>query len=135
MLTAEKIKKEIASLESGDALSTLVNGRDSSTGAPKSISLRALDIATPIKQYYDKIAEIAMSVLKKLPPEVSAEIRHGGIYVSGDSSNVYGLKHYFEQKFEMPVYVSPDATYAVALGGGVVLGDGELLKKIANIYK
>lgn len=135
LLTAEKIKNEIASLESGDALSTVVNGRDVSTGTPKSISVRAMDVAEPVKRYYDKIAEIAMSVLKKLPPEVSAEIRHGGIYVSGEASNVYGLKNYFEQKFDMPVYVSSDAPYSVALGGGVILGDSDLLKKIANVYK
>ena len=134
LLTAEKIKKDIASLEIGDALSTVVNGRDVSTGAPKSVSVKAMDISFPIRQYYDKIAEISMSVLKKLPPEVSAEIRHSGIYVSGECAKVYGLKNYFEQKFNMPIHIAKDAEFCVALGGGVVLGDNDLLKKIATLY-
>ena len=34
------------------------------------LSIKALDLIEPIKLYYDKVAEIALSVLKKLPPEV-----------------------------------------------------------------
>lgn len=135
LLTAERLKKEIGSLESGDALSTVVNGRDIRTGAPRAISVKAMEITEPIKNYFDKIAEIAMSVLKKLPPEVSAEIRHSGIYVSGGVSCVYGLDEYYGEKFGIKVNVAENGLTAVALGGGIALGDSALLKKIAVNYK
>lgn len=131
LLTAERLRKEIGSLEEGDMLSTVVNGRDIATGAPKSLSLRAMDIIEPIRKYYDKISEIAQTVLKKLPPEVSAEIRHAGIYVSGCASNVYGLEKYYLGKFSIPVKISENGQYSVALGGGMVMGNPSLLKKIA----
>ena len=129
--SAERLKKEIGSLDEGDTLAIVVNGRDVATGTPKAISIKAMDIIEPIKAYYDKIAEIAMTVLKKLPPEVSAEIRRAGIYVSGSASSVYGLSKYYEEKFKMQINVAENATYSVAMGGGVALGSNEMLKKLS----
>lgn len=134
LLSAERIKNEIGSLDENDALSTVVNGRDISAGTPKALSIKALDVFAPVKKYYDKIAEIALNVLKKLPPEVSAEIRHAGIYLSGSAANVYGLSRYFESKFDMSVKVAENPNYSVALGGGIVMGDNALLNKISIKY-
>ena len=131
LLTAERLKKEISSLAINDILATVVNGRDVKTGTPKSISLRAKDIFEPVSKYYDKIVELSVSVLKKLPPEVSAEIRHAGIYVSGEASSVYGLADYYGKKFGMKVNIAEHPMMSVALGGGVALGDSDLLKKIS----
>ncbi len=128
--TAERLKNEIGSLDEYDALTTVVNGRDVFTGAPCSKSIKANEIFEPTKNYYDKIAELANSVLKKLPPEVSAEIRHAGIYISGVGANVYGLKKYFEKFFAIQVNVSENCKSSVAMGGGIAIGDKDLLKKI-----
>lgn len=131
LLTAEKLKKEIGSLDENDTLSAVVNGRDLKTGAPRSISLKAMDIVVPVKRYFDKIADLAIAVLRKLPPEVSAEIRHAGIYVSGISSSIYGLDNYYSNKFQMQINVAEYGNSSVALGGGVAVGNNALLKKIA----
>ncbi len=131
LLTAERLKKEIGSLLDNDALSTVVNGRDVKTGTPRAISLRAMDILEPVAKYFDKISELALTVLKKLPPEVSAEIRHAGVYVSGEGSCLYGLEKYYAEKFGMKINVADNGQMSVALGGGVALGDKELLNKIA----
>ena len=73
--------------------------------------------------------------LKKLPPEVSAEIRRSGLYVSGSESGVYGLEGYYQEKFGMKVTVAETGSAAAALGGGAALGDEELLKKIIIRFK
>ncbi len=130
LLTAERLKNEIGSLDDNDGLSTIVHGRDLKTGTPTSITIKACDITEPIKIYFDKIAEIALSVLQKLPPEVSADIRRSGIYLSGVASSVYALENYYKQKFDISVKVAEDADLAVALGGGIAIGDKSLLKKI-----
>lgn len=130
LLTAERLRSEIGSLEENDGLATVVNGRDTVKGTPKSLSIRAMDIIEPIKKYYDKIAEITTSVLKKLLPEVSAEIRHAGIYISGIASEVYGLEKYYLKKFNIPIKIADNSRYAVALGGGIVMGSSELIKKV-----
>lgn len=129
-LTAQRIRKEIGSLVQNDALSIVVNGRDISKGVPRAISIKAMDIIEPVKRYFDKISEIAMDVLVRLPPEVSAEIRRSGIYLAGEGSKIYGLGKFFSLKFDMPITVADNPDMAIALGGGVVLGSPDLLKKL-----
>ncbi len=131
LLTAERLKKEVGSLSISDALATVVNGRDLKTGTPRAISIRALDLIEPLKIYFDKIAELAINVLKKLPPEVSAEIRHAGVYVSGGASSIYGLEQYYAGKFDMKVNIAENGLMSVALGGGIAMGNNDLLKKIS----
>ena len=94
-----------------------------------------MDIIEPVKRYYDKIAEIALDVIVRLPPEVLAEIRHAGIYVSGDASTVYGLENYLSKKFDMHVSIADNPDMVIALGGGVVLGNPEVLKKVKVKFK
>lgn len=129
-LTAEKIKISIASLLRKDVSQALVNGRDISTGRPRSLNLLAPDILTPVKSYFDKVAEFVTAVLSKLPAEVSAEIRHSGIYLSGGLSKIVGIEEYYEQKFAMKVNVCENPETAIVLGGGMVLGNKELVNRL-----
>ena len=131
LLTAERIKVQIGSLFENDSLSTVVNGRDLTTGTPRSIVIKAEDIAEPIKKYYNKIFEIASSVLSKLPPEVSAEIRHAGIYISGGGASVAGLEEYYRKKFNMAINVADEPSLSVVLGLGATVASTELLKKVS----
>lgn len=133
--TAQRLKKEIGSLEENDALSTVINGRDIKKGVPKAVSIKAMDIIEPIKRYYDKIADIALDVIVRLPPEVLAEIRHAGIYVAGEASTVYGLEKYLSKKLDMGVSVAENPDMMIALGGGVVLGNLDVLKKVKIKFK
>ena len=70
MLTAEKIKTQIASLIEGDATRTVINGRDIESGKPRSVSVSASDVLLPVAAFFDKIFEIASMVMAKLPAEV-----------------------------------------------------------------
>ena len=131
ILTAEKIKNEIGSLDECDELSTVINGRDIKSGKPRTMVLKANEVIIPIRKYFDKISEIALSILSKLPPEVSAEIRNAGVYISGISSTVYGLEKYYKEKLDMKVNIDPNSKTTVALGGGIAISDSALIKKIA----
>ena len=131
LLSAEKLKNEIGSLAQNDMLATVVNGRDLETGAPRSISIKADDVKIPVRKYYDRIYDYANALLTKLPPEISAEVRRLGIYVSGIASTIYGLEKYYTDKFGVKINIAENAGLSVALGGGMVLEDGSLLKKVA----
>jgi rod shape-determining protein MreB len=130
LVTAEKLKVKIGSLIDNDTLSSVVNGRDLTTGKPRSISISAKDIKPVVEKYYQAICELALKVLAKLPPEVSAEIRHAGIFVSGGGAKIYGLEDYFTKKFGMQVTIAKNPSYCTAFGGGIALGNPKLLKKI-----
>lgn len=130
MLTAEKIKTQIASLIEGDATRTVINGRDIESGKPRSVSVSASDVLLPVAAFFDKIFEIASMVMAKLPAEVSAEIRRSGVYFSGGVSRLPGLDGYFREHMAIRANVFEDPEMTAAIGGGILLGDEKLLKKL-----
>ena len=70
-----------------------------------------------------------------VPPEVLGEIRHAGIYISGEAATIYGLDRYLSKKFDMNVTIAENPEMVIALGGGVVLGNPDILKKIKIKFK
>ncbi len=131
--TAEKLKK-VASLDDGDGLGIIVSGRDVKNGEVKTLTVRSGDISKPIKGYYDMIFDIASKMIKKLPPETASEVRRSGVYVSGVGSTAYGLEKYYSGKFDLNISIAENGLYSVALGGGMAIGDKDLLKKICIDY-
>ncbi len=130
MLTAEKIKTQIASLIEGDATRTVINGRDIESGKPRSVSVSASDVLLPVAAFFDKIFEITSMVMAKLPAEVSAEIRRSGVYFSGGVSRLPGLDGYFREHMAIRANVFEDPEMTAAIGGGILLGNEKLLKKL-----
>ena len=130
MLTAEKIKTQIASLIEGDATRTVINGRDIESGKPRSVSVSASDVLLPVAAFFDKIFEIASMVMAKLPAEVSAEIRRSGVYFSGGVSRLPGLDGCFRENMAIRANVFEDPEMTAAIGGGILLGNEKLLKKV-----
>lgn len=130
MLTAERIKTQIASLIEGDATRTVINGRDIESGKPRSVSVSASDVLLPVAAFFDKIFEIASMVMAKLPAEVSAEIRRSGVYFSGGVSRLPGLDGYFREHMAIRANVFEDPEMTAAIGGGILLGNEKLLKKV-----
>ena len=128
MLTAEKIKTQIASLIEGDATRTVINGRDIESGKPRSVSVSASDVLLPVAAFFDKIFEIASMVMAKLPAEVSAEIRRSGVYFSGGVSRLPGLDGYFRENMAIRANVFEDPEMTAAIGGGILLGNEKLKK-------
>lgn len=129
-LTAERVKTEIGSLLEDDVMRAKVNGRDSTTGKPRAVSLGAQDIIVPIRMFFDKIFEIADKFMAKLPVEVSAEIRRSGVYFAGGTSKIVGLAEYFRDVMAIKANVSDEPALATVLGGGIVSSDKALLNKL-----
>lgn len=129
-LTAERIKIQIGSFIENDGTRTLVNGRDVSTGKPRSVSIGVQDVMVPVRMFFDKIFEIVELVMAKLPAEVSAEIRRAGVYFAGGTSKFVGLDNYFRDKMAIRANMSEEPEMVNVLGGGIVAGDPALLKKV-----
>ena len=130
-LTSEKLKNTVGSLIENDNQSTIVNGRDVTTGRPRSVSVSSADIAFPVRIYVDKILEYAELLLKKLPAEVSAVMCKNGIFLACGVCNLAGFADYVSQKLQMEAHMAGDPQMAVVLGGGRAVGNAALLHKIA----
>ena len=106
----------------------VVNGRDITSGRPRSVAVSSPDVYECMKIFADKIAEYSGMVLAKLPAEVSASVGHGGIYLSGGMAKLMGLDDYLSEKLQMDVYVSDEPQMAVILGGGAAIGNEDIVE-------
>ena len=129
--TSEKLKNTVGSLIESDNQSTVVNGRDTGTGKPRSVNVSSEDVLLPIRAYLDKIIEYSEIILRKLPAEVSAAIGKNGVYLSGGVAHLAGFADYVSERLQMEAHMPPDCQMAVILGGGRAIGNSSLLKKIA----
>ena len=128
--TAEKLKNTVGSLLPYDHQSSIVQGRDITSGKPRQVVVYSDDIVRPISVYVDTILEYAELILRKLPEEVSAIMCGSGVYLSGNVCSMSGLDEYVAQRLQMDAHVAVSPETAVALGGGRVLGNPALLKKL-----
>lgn len=130
MPTAENVKIQVASLLENDGMRTVVSGRDLTSGKPRSVSVSSDDIMLPVKSFYNQIFDVVEILLGKLPAEVSADIRRYGVYFAGGGSKVTGLDVYFKEQMVINANMSENPETATVTGGGMVMGNNALLKKI-----
>ncbi len=129
-LTSEKLKNTVGSLIEKDGRSTVINGRDITTGKPRSVAVTSEDVLFPVRVYVDKIVEYAEMILQKLPAEVSAAMCKNGVYLSGGVCNLAGFADYVAEQLQMETHLSGDPQMSVVLGGGRAVGNAALLRRL-----
>lgn len=130
--TVEKLKTGALSFYLNDEGSYPVSG-GSREGAPKSVVITAADMRDAVLPLVDDIVEVVMHVLDETPPELSAEILRKGIFLTGGSSRIPGLKEYLEQAFELPLTSLQDGASSVAIGGAKFLEDRRFLSELIGV--
>ncbi len=130
--TVEHLKQSALSFYIGDEGSYAVSGggRD---GNPKSVFVTADDLRNAVIDIVDDVIEVIISVIDQAPPELSAEILRKGIFISGGSLRIPGLKDYMEQALELPITVLEDLETAVAKGGANFFDNKELLSDMLGV--
>ncbi len=124
--TAEKVKIEV-----GSALTELddppadyeIRGRDLMTGIPKVIKISYSEIAFALDKSISKIEESVLKALEISPPELSADIYDGGIYLTGGGALLRGLDKRLSMKTKLPVHIADDPLRAVVRGTGIPFKD------------
>lgn len=134
LLTSEKVKSTVASLYPADNERMIVNGRDISSGRPRSVAVSSEDVYDCAKVFADKVAEYTLLVLAKLPAEVSASVWHTGIYLSGGGAKLIGLDDYLSRALQMDVNLAEEPQMAVVLGGGSAVGNTDILETVRIDY-
>lgn len=128
--TAERLKIEIGSLYSNDLAEIKVSGMDQKIQNPSYTIVTAKDIKEAIEPIYLKIASSAESIINVCPPEIASDIYKNGIFLTGGAANILGIEQFLGSRLKIAVKVVTDASYAVILGAGKLLGDEQLLQNI-----
>lgn len=133
LLSAEKIKVQIASLYPNDNTSMMINGRSVSTGSPESMLLSAKNINSILEYFYGKILDAMEAVLNSLPPEISAEVIERGVCLCGGGSAVLGLDKFIYRRLQIPVKIANEPAYTTILGAGKILADKKMFEKLTGL--
>ncbi|MDO9573705.1 MAG: rod shape-determining protein [Candidatus Contubernalis sp.] len=132
--TAEEIKITVgtALLDEEKNLQTMqIRGRDLVTGLPKTQTINAKEIEIALADPVSSIIEAIKVTLEKSPPELAADIMDKGIVMTGGGALLHGLDALVSKETGMPVIITENSLDCVALGTGKVLGEIELLKRVA----
>ncbi len=131
-LTAERIKKELSN--DGDGKTNIVvRGRDLETGLPKTIKVSSLDVVEALAMTNVKVAKTVAEVLDEMPPEIVDDVFSKGIWLVGGGAYVGGLAKAIESETKIVTKIADDAESVVVRGGGIVLEDNKLLKRIISV--
>ena len=115
--SAEQLKMELVSAYKSDKEMSVV-GRDVLKGLPGQITLNAKEIHPLVQDVFHKIAAEVRSMLEHTPPEISSEIVHNGIFLTGGSSFIEGIDQLIANEVNVKVNTTDSARKTVVTGMG-----------------
>ena len=128
--TAEDIKIQIGSaMYLDEKLSMEVKGRDMITGLPRIITVTSDDVTDAIQNEMEELIAATKEVLRRTPPELSADVMEKGMILSGGSSQLRNLDRLMAKATGVPAYVADEPQLCVAKGTGVALENLESYKR------
>lgn len=127
--TAEKLKREIVSLDKSVQKSTLIAGKDSLKGNPREIKVSSQDLAAQTLKVFDVYEFLIKDMLTTIPPELTVDIVDKGILVSGGGAEVDGLSQHFTDRLGVPVSIVDEPADAVIKGIATALENLDAFKQ------
>lgn len=129
--TAELLKVEIgsASVEGAKEFGELdIRGRDLISGLPKTVTIKAEEIAEALSDTVEAITESVKVTLENTPPELAADIIDRGIVLTGGGALLRNLDKVISNETKMPVFIAEEPLDCVAIGTGKALDNIDQFK-------
>ena len=119
--TAERIKIGIGSVWNMRDLDLQemrleVSGRSTETDLPARVDITSIEVREALLPCAMKIVDAIKDVLKRTPPELSADLVDRGIVLGGGGGKLRGLSTLIERLIGLPVRVDKEPLYSVARG-------------------
>jgi rod shape-determining protein MreB len=130
--TAEEVKIRLGSAYPLDKEETMeVKGRDLVDGIPKTLLISSEEIREALSETVSIIIDAVKEALEQTPPELAADIVDRGIVLTGGGALLRNLDKRLREETCLPVMIADDPLSSVVLGAGKMLGDFDLLKRVA----
>ncbi|SEM56456.1 rod shape-determining protein MreB [Ligilactobacillus sp. WC1T17] len=130
--TAEQLKIDIASASverARELEAQTIRGRDLVTGLPKTIEIKAEDVAEAIQEVVEEIITAIKETLEETSPEIAADVIDHGIVLTGGGALLRHLPEVISEATKVPVFVAQDPLDCVAVGTGESLKSIDVMKK------
>lgn len=121
--TAENLKIALCDALEQEDQKEQVYGRDIVTGLPVQAEISSGLVYESMKSQLCRLIENVQILLERTPPEISAEIRQNGIYLTGGSSNIRNLLLLFSEQTGLKMNHRPDNFSPVVSGIGRIMED------------
>ncbi len=129
--TAEDIKIAIGSAyELPEPMEATMRGRDLVTGLPREVVVDDGDVRRAMRHSINILVNAIKGAIEETPPELVADIMHGGIMLVGGGSLLRGLDRLIAEEAKIPVKVAEDPLSAVVRGTGIILEDIDALRDV-----
>ncbi|MFN7703994.1 MAG: rod shape-determining protein [Chryseotalea sp.] len=117
--TAEDVKKKIGGVyldikQKPNAVS--IKGKSLEDGIPTAIVISYEEMVNILQPTFSEIESAIFKTLQNCPPELAADIYQSGIYLTGGSSLLLGVKEKIEKLTGLKVMQDPNALTSVSLG-------------------
>lgn len=133
--TANEIRQRLQTLLANDISSITVVGNDINTGINNEITLDSQEIRPLFVDFYTKICNGVVSLLKVCNSEVVSDIKRRGVYVCGSLSLITGFSKFMMSRLNLPVYVCEDPEDCIVDGCKTLLNDPILLASLLQKNK
>ena len=129
--TAEEIKVRIGSVVPVEEdVQIEVSGKNLLNGLPKDIILTSSELVETMSSLVQEIIDEIRVVFEKTPPELAADIRRRGIYVTGGGALLKGIDKKISAGLNLKVTIAEDPLNAVINGINTLLENFPTYSKV-----
>jgi rod shape-determining protein MreB and related proteins len=135
--TAEEVKKELGMAQLGDADNAPearrmeVVGKDLTAGLAKAVEISSQEVCEALEPVLADIIAGARRAIEESQPDVTADIYHTGIILTGGGALLNGMPERLQKELGLPVTVAEEPLAVVALGAGRLLAATERLQRVS----
>ncbi|MDD3212672.1 MAG: rod shape-determining protein [Eubacteriales bacterium] len=131
--TAEEVKLDLgAALPIREERRARIRGRDMVTNLPQTTEITSTQIYEAIQEPCLAILTAIKWVLERTPPELSADVMHNGIYITGGGALLYGMDQMIASELGIPVLLAREPMDCAAMGLGNIIENFDLLQHLGR---
>ncbi|HEX8491429.1 MAG TPA: rod shape-determining protein [Pyrinomonadaceae bacterium] len=136
--TAEEVKTELGTarlpVEDASVNDTAerrmeVVGKDLVSGSAKAVEITSAEVGEALEPVLAEIIAGVRRAIEESQPDVTADIYHTGIILTGGGALLDGMSERLQQETQLHTVVADDPLAAVALGAGRLLDEPEKLQR------
>jgi rod shape-determining protein MreB len=135
--TAEQVKKELgtARVRTADEPFTErymeVVGKELADGSAKAVEISSTEVCEALEPVIAEIVAGIRRAIEESQPDVTADIYHTGIILTGGGALLDGMADRLQQELRLHVVAADEPLFSVALGAGRLLAHPEKLQRVS----